>query len=197
MNSGQRLGDCILGRWTPEFGDPNLMGWVTVAFYAVAALLCVRAFWRWPDRVVRIFGLGLAVLLVILMINKQLDLQSALRAVGRCVSQSQGWYDDRQDVKLWFLLGLVSASAVFGLTVAWVLRHHLSVIWSSLLGLACLLSFVAVRAAGLRQAVGVGGGDAGFYWSLELGGIALIALNAWWLMMRHRSGPPGLTGNQG
>jgi hypothetical protein len=35
-----------IGNWSPGIGDPTVVGWVTVVAYAVAALLCWRAFRR-------------------------------------------------------------------------------------------------------------------------------------------------------
>ncbi|MDB5657901.1 MAG: isopropylmalate isomerase large subunit [Cypionkella sp.] len=37
--------------------------------------------------------------MLILAVNKQLDLQSALAATGRCIAQFQGWYRARRDVQ--------------------------------------------------------------------------------------------------
>ena len=31
------------GHWKPGIGDPNVMGWITLAAYVVAGALCIRA----------------------------------------------------------------------------------------------------------------------------------------------------------
>src|SRR5947208_14886073 len=94
--------------WTPGIGDPTLAGWLTVALYLVAAVLC----WR----LARQAGLknavrsrerrtwrAISVLFLALGINKQLDLQTALTEAGRVLAHYQGWYEQRQLVQLAFI----------------------------------------------------------------------------------------------
>ncbi len=83
---------CALERWSPRIGDPSLMGWLTVGVYLLAGLvaLWVLASARFPAATrgrERLFWLFVALILFFLAINKQLDLQSYLTAVGRCVAQ--------------------------------------------------------------------------------------------------------------
>jgi hypothetical protein len=53
---------------------------------------------------------GTSVLL--LGINKQLDLQTALRDVGRVMAETEGWYRHRRIVQVWFVV----ATAIVVLT---------------------------------------------------------------------------------
>ena len=72
-------------RWAPGIGDPTVVGWVTVVVYAAVAFLCLSArnnVAMHEGRRVRTLWLGLGILLVILGINKQLDLQSLFTQVG-------------------------------------------------------------------------------------------------------------------
>lgn len=174
---------CVTDRWSPTIGDPSAMGWVTVAAYGLAGLLCFVGFARSPNVGVRRFGVVMGLLLLALMVNKQLDLQSALTALGRCVSQIQGWYDERRAFQYKFILGVLIFCAVIGAFMFWALRRQLGQIGLALIGVVCLMTFVAVRAIGfhhfdafiLSSVMNVR-----MNWLLELGGIFLIALNALW-----------------
>ncbi|MEO0719835.1 MAG: hypothetical protein AAFZ06_13295, partial [Pseudomonadota bacterium] len=78
------------------------MGWVTVGGYfaaAAIALAVVLSADRFPEasrRREQLFWIGVVLFMIILGINKQLDLQSFFTATGRCVSKLGGWYEDRQ-----------------------------------------------------------------------------------------------------
>lgn len=183
------LADCVFDRWSPTIGDPSVMGWVTVAAYGATALLVVMAFRRFPERGIRLFGVCLALLLAALMVNKQLDLQSALTATGRCLSQMQGWYEDRRMVQAIFIMALLLCFLCAGLGVFWVMRRHLGALWLMLFGVMFLLAFVAVRAVGFHHfdaIINTEVNNVRMNWVLELGGLVMIAINSVWLLSRHR-----------
>ncbi len=171
---------CVSARWGPGIGDPTWWGWGTVAAYALAALLSVAAA-RHKDRRERGFWLLVAALMAALCVNKQLDLQSALTAAGRCIAQAQGWYGERRAVQAEFVLALLAASSLFCAGMVVLLRRHLGRLTVSILGLGLVVAFVAVRAVGLHHVdalinLRVAGIRANPL--LELPGIALIAANA-------------------
>ncbi len=165
------------------------MGWLTVAAYALTAILCFSAA-RTPGRpAVRWFWLALAILLFGLMINKQLDLQSALTATARCLSQMQGWYEDRHIVQRRFILAVLAAGALVALVSLWLLRRHIRQIGLALLGFVFLICFVLIRAAGFHDFDALLRSDilsVRMNWLMELSGIALIAMNAAWAMKRNQ-----------
>ena len=136
------------------------------------------------------FWLFLSVLLFALAINKQLDLQSALTAVGRCVSQAQGWYAERRTFQLRFIIALIGASVLLALILFWAMRRELRHIWLALAGTALLLAFIAIRAVGFHhfdQFIGHEIGSVRVNWAFEIGGISMIGVNALYLLAR-RSG---------
>ena len=88
------------GRWRPEIGDPSVMGWATVAAYGACALL---AFWAArvrpaDDRRCFWFWVTVGLLMVVLAVNKQLDLQTLFTDIGRQVARHQGWIEQRRTV---------------------------------------------------------------------------------------------------
>jgi hypothetical protein len=118
--------------------------------------------------------------MLLLGINKQLDLQSWLTQVGRDLAKAQGWYAERQSVQTAFIEILV----VCGLTgmglLALMLRRVLRHVTGAVLGLGFLVTFVAVRAASFHHVDRwLGAGVVRLNWMLELGGLGLIALSAW------------------
>ncbi len=164
-------------RWRPEIGDPTFMGWFTVAAYAFTALLALRVWFRQRDRLWVFVALGMLALCV----NKQLDLQSLFTDIGRVVSHHSGWYDDRRTVQKWFVLGVAGSAVILGGWFVWHRyafwrRHRLL---SS--GLFFLLTFIVVRAISFHhfdvflknERLGVR-----MNWVLELGGISMFALAA-------------------
>ena len=149
------LSTCIFTQWTPGIGDPNLVGWLTVALYLIAAgLACTVATQLQPqgiERRERLFWFFAAGLLLALGVNKQLDLQSLLTATGRCLAQAQGWYDARHDVQRTFILGLIALCALVILFAARTLRGTLRRTALPLIALIFVLGFVTIRAAGFHD----------------------------------------------
>ncbi len=60
--------------------------------------------------------------------NKQLDLQSMLTAAGRCLSQLQGWYDERRVFQRDFIIGLLITAGLFLALVLWLMRRYSKVV---------------------------------------------------------------------
>lgn len=174
----------VASRWTLGVGDPTVVGWLTVAAYIVAFSLCRRASRGRPivapgSSVRRLsrFWMLLALVLMCLGLNKQLDLQSLLTQVGRDLAVAQGWYGNRREIQALFvgafvILGLLT----LGSLVAWVWPFRRYALLP-IVGVATLIAFVLVRAASFHH-VDVFGGIRVLSDSvnliLELGGIAII-----------------------
>ena len=170
--------------WRPGIGDPTVMGWVTVVAYFGAVLLCWReavAAKHHPARAKKFFWSTLAVLLVFLGINKQLDLQTWLTLTGRRLAISQGWYEYRRFVQLIF----VAVIAVGGLFSVWIMSRLVRKypeLRLALVGFVALLVFVIVRAASFHhvdQLINFHFAGVKMNWVLELGAIALVSVGAW------------------
>ncbi len=177
---------CSFARWQPEIGDPSLGGWLTVACYGlacvVAGLVVTRGRGVAPPmrRRERLFWLLICLLMLGLGINKQLDLQSLLTAVGRCVAQTDGWYAERRAVQAAFI-ALLSVGGLLGvLLTAAVLWTRLPRNGLAVLGLGVLVTFVLIRAIGFHhfdRVIEMETLGLRVNWILEIGGILLVALN--------------------
>ena len=188
------LGIVANNQWTPGIGDPSWMGWVTVLAYFVAALLCLGCASLRNDRAPKPLQqqhrwgwLSFALILVLLGINKQLDLQSLLTVIGRNLVRLEGWGDYKRVIQALFLLTLVASSIfVYGWAIArfrWFYRHYRL----AFLGMAFLILFILARAASFHHFdwfIGVEILGMRINWILELGGIFCITLSAANLLKR-------------
>ncbi|MEQ8540475.1 MAG: hypothetical protein RIB93_23850 [Coleofasciculus sp. D1-CHI-01] len=178
----------INGHWQPGIGDPTFMGWFTVVAYFITALLCLIS--ALPHRLVfplqRVSQIRwlwgfFAILLLLLGINKQLDLQSLVTVVGKELALSQGWYQQRRMVQTQFILGIVMAALVLVSVIGRAIYAERQTYRLALLGLMFLSCFIVIRASSFHhidaligwQVVGLR-----MNWILEIGGIACIAIAA-------------------
>lgn len=179
--------------WRPGIGDPTLMGWVTVAAYFGAALLCLRELMaaRREDgaRDKTFFWGTLTVLLIFLGFNKQLDLQTLLTLTARRIAIAQGWYENRRVVQVVFVMivGIGGALSVWGMRR--LVRKHAD-LRLPLMGFVVLLVFIVARAASFHhidQLINFRLAGVRMNWVLELSAIALVAAGAWSARKRPRN----------
>jgi hypothetical protein len=181
------LGSSI--QWQPHIGDPTLLGWLTVVAYLLAAVVCAVCAWQadkifedaytWQHRL--IWGV-LAIGLLFLGINKQLDLQTWFTAVIKETAWEYGLYDLGRRAQVYFIAGMALVSLVVLTVLAWTFRHVWRHYWLLLLGLLFIARFIITRAAGFygvslpRLSQFTGGFQ--INWLLEITGALLIGLAA-------------------
>ena len=178
---------CIDERWRPVIGDPTIVGWATVAAYALAAVLALALTVSPKGRSERWFWCVLFILLSFLAINKQLDLQTLLTVTARCMAQIDGWYAQRRSIQVYFIIGVIVIAFAFALVLFIALRRNLGRVWMAALGFTLLLAFVAIRAAGFHHMdllISTSILGVKLNWVMELTGIVLITLNAITLLIR-------------
>lgn len=169
------------GRWHPGIGDPTLVGWVTVAAYAIAAVICVMCHRNEVEAAQRRFWTGMAVVMLLLGINKQLDLQTWFTQLGRDFALEQGWYARRRAVQVLFIVWLFLLAVVGW---GW-LRVRLHVLdkyakWAAF-GLLLLTVFVIVRATSFHHVdrlIGIRFDNVSVNAALELSGVCLVSFAA-------------------
>ncbi len=180
--------------WTPIIGDPSLVGWLTVFAYFLTACSCLRVHALGNDlfevqatRQKRLW-LGLGLLLMLLCVNKQLDLQSLFTATAKYLFIQFDLYEVRgQFQKLFiFTISILGVITCFGLL--FFFRAVLSLHLLAIVGVSFLTSFVLIRASSFHKVdMLIGHEVSGVYmnWILELAGILLVFINAVQLIYRH------------
>lgn len=173
--------------WELLVHDPTIIGWITVVAYFSAAGLCVlfalridRLFFLYRFQRHRIVWWIFALLLLLLGLNKQLDIQTAITRYGRELAYIQGWYAVRRFYQFWFVAAVAAGGFASLVVLTWTLRQVLRLYWLTLLGFVSLVTFVVIRASSFHYIDKALQLDlAGFRanWALELGGIGLVALS--------------------
>jgi hypothetical protein len=185
------------GQWEPGIGDPSVMGWVTVAAYFIGALLCGRTAWSHSRHATRsnskgpaVFWSILAVGLVLLGVNKQLDLQTWLTLFAKRIALHEGWYSERRAVQGAFI-GMVALGGAASLVGMRLLAGQLTrPVVMALAGAVFLGCFILIRASSFHhvdQMLGMDLGGLKVNWILELGSIGCIGAAAELASRRLRS----------
>lgn len=183
-------------RWRPQSGDPTVVAWVVFAAYLLAALACHRAargeaqrpVTPVPERGRWILGpagywRALAILLVALGLNKQLDLQTLLTEIGRRIALTGGWYESRRPMQRVFVFVLMSVAALALIVGARSAAGGGRGRRMAFLGVMALTAFVMLRASSIHHVrldswIGEGPAGRALRWGLELGGIGSIGIAA-------------------
>jgi hypothetical protein len=174
--------------WSPGIGDPTIGGWVTVGLYLFAAISCWQTARKLPLAATLMSQehyawRAMSVLFLLLGINKQLDLQSALTEAGRILALTERWYDKRQAVQLAFILLVAVLCAVAVIILLIWARHAPLPTWLALIGTALVFGFVLIRASSFHHMDRfIGERILGFRWNwiLEMGGISLALIASIW-----------------
>ncbi len=160
--------------------DPTGLAWFVVASYFAGAAAAFVAGWSAAGRDSR-FWYAAAIFLVLLGLNKELDLQSLLTDSARRLTHATGWYEQRRLLQALFLVALaLGALAMVAVLAKWLQRSPRPVKVAAI-GIVLLLAFILIRAASfhhLDQWVTFEIGVLRSGWWLELAGIAVIALSA-------------------
>lgn len=186
------------GRWHPGIGDPTAVGWLTVVAYVVAALLALRAYRTsrraahtlareapaeaHAQRLLASLWLLVCAAMVLLGLNKQLDLQTLFTEVMRDLFLKLDLYEQRYRFQVAFIgvMAVGSLVAIAGLT--YLFRNVLQRALGAVIGLGVVVTFVVVRAASFHHVdLLLHGGPLPLNLVLELGGVLVLAFSA------HRS----------
>lgn len=140
------------GHWHAGIGDATVFGWITVAFYLLAVARCIvkaNASKKFGGNYQ--FWLYLGVFLLLLGINKQLDLQSWFTEVLKNAAQNHGWYEHRRPVQVAFIVvlgvGMLMTLIAFRLFLANTWRNY-KLAW---VGIILLCTFILIRAASFHH----------------------------------------------
>ena len=141
---------------------------------------------RQKHKVLTRFWGSVALFLLVLAINKQLDLQSLFTQLGRDLAEQQGWYAERRNIQFLFIVAVGTMGVLGTLSLAVLLRSVLRNVLGAVAGIGWLVTFIIVRASSFHHVDHLlGVGALKLNWLLELGGIALIAVSATHFLRRE------------
>lgn len=179
--------------WHPGIGDPSFMGWLTVICYFVAAFFAFKLYLKSEQLFIssvskqKSFWLIIALAMLLLGVNKQLDIQSLLTEIGKYYAHRDGWYENRRVIQVG-LIGVILLSVTvltiwFSISMRMLIRTN----WLAIVGLIFLLIFVMIRATSFHHMdilinttfLGVK-----LNWVFELSGIFCIAYSALSLLQK-------------
>ena len=143
----------LANQWAPILFHFQVLGWMLLAAYAATAgaagrRLFVEAGKVRQDQQAMMFWAAIAILLVILFVNRLFNLQALLTIAARCAAESEGWYGGRRPIQI---LLIIAAAAVAGLFLMLALLRRKN--WDerlALAGMTALIAFVAVRSVSLH-----------------------------------------------
>jgi hypothetical protein len=177
-----------IGAWAPGIGDPTFVGWFTVVAYFAAVVGCwqvLRTLSRTKNNASteRRFWVALALALLFLGFNKQLDLQTAFTEIMRTLARRQGWYEHRRVYQLAFIAAMTLALPIGIWSCFRVARGMPASVKTAGAGLIAIAGFVLVRAASFHHIDRLLGETVlllNVNWLLELGGITVVLVGARW-----------------
>ena len=182
--------------WYPKIGDATLMGWLTVFFYFATFILSLKvvlvseSIFTEQLKVQKQFWIIISCLMFLLCINKQLDLQSLLTALGRFILKEQGLYDYKRLLQVVFLASIFLAALIGFLFIVKKLYKAAKKEMLAIFGIVFLLMFILIRASSFHNIDSfIGYSLLGFKmnWFIELSGIGLIFINGILLLRVKRN----------
>ena len=135
---------CGIDDWWDIWGDPLLSGAIFMISYGVSALLIFRAA-RCSTGRERGYWRMCGFLFIFQFFNTNLDLHALIWTTGRCLAHTQGWYENRREVQLFFLIGLALFAALILLTVMIVFLRNITRNILLTLGVCIALGFTLVK----------------------------------------------------
>lgn len=188
---------CPFREWQLGIGDPGWGGWLIVALYVLTGLLALfvarRASFPKPSRGrEQLFWHLLGASMLLLAVNKQLDLQTLLTDAGRCLAQMQGWYEARRIVQAGFIVAVMIGMLILFAVTCRALRGTLARNGLAVVGLVFVLGFVIIRAAGFHHMdwlINVQIKAFRLNWMLEMIGPVLILAGGLLLLRTRSKGP--------
>ena len=145
--------DCTQQVWRVGLGDPDRLGLILTAGYLLATLAMLAVVLSRAASLPRerlLWGMATLALLV-LALNKQLDIQLILLQVGRCVAHTEGWRPERFDLQRTFGAWFLAIAILFLLGLTYLCRRALRANLPLILGLGFLSAFLILRISRLQH----------------------------------------------
>ncbi|NQZ59129.1 MAG: hypothetical protein HRT88_16875 [Lentisphaeraceae bacterium] len=172
--------------WHLHIGDPSFVGWLITFAYFTAFIQSIyylkkAKLFNEESRLPALFWSATSVIVLLLGINKQLDLHNLLMDIGRIIAKEQGWYSLRQKYQVIFIIGLIGIVLTLAALAIAYLRPLIKRYFSAFCGLGLVSFFVIVRASSFQHMDKYMASrliNSGMNWIFELCGVSLIFMSA-------------------
>jgi hypothetical protein len=182
--------------WQFGIGDPTFIGWFTVIAYFFTVLLVFKIYFYAGNifanefvKKQKRFWLILGLVMLLLGINKQLDLHTLLTAIGKYYAHQEGWYQYRREVQFYAIVGLIIFLISMLIVFLKKMRGILMANMFAIIGLAILLIFIIIRATSFHHIdfiMDIYIFNIKLYMLLELLGISAIDILALQLLQNNK-----------
>lgn len=135
---------CGVDHWMDIWGDPLLSGAIFMASYGVTALLIFRVA-RGVTARENLYWRICGFLFLFQMLNTNLDLHALIFTTGRCLAHAQGWYENRREFQVIFLLGLAVIISFILLAVLVVFFRNIFANILLTMGVLIALGFTIIK----------------------------------------------------
>ncbi len=142
--------------WQPHIGDPGIIGWVITILYIFFSGMCVLSGLKERSNLQRLsfpelFWYFLALTLLFLGLNKQIDLQSLFIEMGRQVARQYGFYEQRREIQRFFVILFFFFSVAPMLFMLKILLHDIRKYYLVFMGMLIIVLFVLIRASSMSH----------------------------------------------
>ena len=145
-------------QWRLLKGDPTGIGWIITITYFLTFIICLWAgiTAQKHKNKKEIYGNGcmllwIALLLLLLGINKQLDFQVLFTIIGRNLAKKQGWYNIRSVFQTIFVVSFLLIVLILFILWAGRIKGRWRQCGFHFVGTALILFFVMIRAASIEH----------------------------------------------
>lgn len=146
----------MLHEWLVSIGDFTFWGWLITAAYGVSiivAIYFIKLVTQTGNKELRLLWIFITCVLLVLGVNKQLDLQILLRNLGRALAEIQGWQEYRRIVQKVFSIIFVLGICIFTSIVFMRARRILLKAWIEIIGMIILFAFAMIRTGSINHIV--------------------------------------------
>ena len=140
--------------WWLTLGDPTIAGLAMTALYFVVTFFMFRNVLSMPKGGERSLWAVASVILLLLALNKQLDLQHYINKVGRCVLSRSGDIAETGTAQSDFGTLVLGLAAVASAALIWTFRKHLASNLPLIAGLALVALYLAMQVTRFEHLAG-------------------------------------------
>ena len=137
--------------WKFAINDNTVLGWLITALYFLAFLLAVVCLRRVRDGASRGIWRFVAMMMLFLGLNKQLDLHNLLRDIGRAIATALNLYDSRRELQFYFILALAFLLLLIVTLIGWRGGRQWAYHPWLLLGLAIIVGYAGFEATSFNH----------------------------------------------